>query len=30
LFEKHSDKGYERWEIYAWAIREIMSKAGNL
>jgi len=24
LFSTHSDKGKERWEIYAWAIREII------
>ena len=29
LFEKHSDKGGERWEIYAWAVRDAMAKAGN-
>eukprot|EP00350_Pseudokeronopsis_sp_OXSARD2_P006960 CAMPEP_0170544346 /NCGR_PEP_ID=MMETSP0211-20121228/3145_1 /TAXON_ID=311385 /ORGANISM="Pseudokeronopsis sp., Strain OXSARD2" /LENGTH=99 /DNA_ID=CAMNT_0010847973 /DNA_START=789 /DNA_END=1085 /DNA_ORIENTATION=+ len=29
LFEKHKDKGSEKWEIYAWAAREIMAKAGN-
>jgi hypothetical protein len=25
LFETHKDKGKERWEIYAWAVREVMS-----
>ena len=29
LFEKHADKGKERWEIYAWAVRDAMIKAGN-
>lgn len=29
LFETHKDKGTERWEIYAWAVRDIMMKAGN-
>jgi 1-acyl-sn-glycerol-3-phosphate acyltransferase len=29
LFETHKDKGKERWEIYAWAVRDIMMKAGN-
>lgn len=29
LFEKHADKGKERWEIYAWAVREIMIEAGG-
>ena len=28
LFETHRNKGKERWEIYAWAIREIMQKNG--
>ena len=30
LFEKHKDKGEERWEIYAWAVRDAMMKAGRL
>jgi len=30
LFETHKDKGEERWEIFAWAVRDAMSKAGNL
>jgi len=30
FFEKFSDKGSEPWEIYAWAIRDIMAKSGNL
>jgi len=30
LFEQHADKGKDKWEIYAWAIRDIMSKTGNL
>jgi len=29
LFEAHADKGQERWEIYAWAVRDAMMKAGN-
>jgi len=29
LFETHKDKGKHRWEIYAWAVRDIMAKAGN-
>ena len=29
LFETHKDKGQERWEIYAWAAREIMMKQGG-
>ena len=28
LFTTHSDKGNDRWEIYAWAIREIMADVG--
>jgi 1-acyl-sn-glycerol-3-phosphate acyltransferase len=30
LFETHKDKGQERWEVYAWAIRDIMCKSGKL
>lgn len=30
LFETHADKGTKRWEIYAWAIREIIIESGNL
>jgi hypothetical protein len=29
LFETHKDKGQERWEIYAWAIRDIMCQTGK-
>ena len=29
LFEKHADKGKERWEIYAWAVREVIMKSGG-
>ena len=29
LFSQHSSKGSERWEIFAWAAREIMMKAGD-
>ena len=28
LFTQHQDKGKDKWEIFAWAIRDIMSKAG--
>jgi hypothetical protein len=28
LFEQHKDKGEERWEIYAWAVRDMMMRAG--
>jgi hypothetical protein len=30
LFEKHKDKGAEKWEIYAWAVRDIMSKTSGI
>lgn len=30
LFENFKDKGKDRWEIYAWAVRDAMCKAGNL
>jgi len=26
LFEKHKAQGKERWEVFAWAMREVMSK----
>ena len=29
LFEKHADKGSEEWEIFAWAVRDVMAKFGN-
>lgn len=29
LFETHKDKGTERWEIFAWAVRDIISKTGD-
>ena len=29
LFKTHADKGAERWEIYAWAVRDAMMKAGH-
>jgi hypothetical protein len=29
LWEKHADKGEEKWEIYAWAMRDLMAKAGR-
>ena len=29
LFQTHSFQGSERWEIYAWAMRDIMAKAGE-
>ena len=30
LFETHADKGNEKWEIYAWAVREIFLKESGL
>lgn len=30
LFETHKDKGQSRWEVYAWAVREIMLEHGQL
>ena len=29
LFEKHADKGKEKWEIFAWAVRDVMAKHGK-
>ena len=29
LFETFKDKGTEKWEIYAWAVREAMAKFGD-
>ena len=29
LFETHKNKGKERWEIFAWAIRDIIQKNGE-
>jgi len=29
LFRTHADKGKERWEIFAWAVRDIMAKEGD-
>lgn len=30
LFKTHADKGKERWEIYAWAVREAMSRSSGI
>merc|ERR1712159_259869 len=30
LFETHADEGKERWEIFAWAVREVMSKKSGI
>lgn len=29
LFETHKDKGADKWEIYAWAVRDAMVKAAK-
>ena len=29
LFETHADKGSEKWEIFAWAVRDAMSRNCN-
>jgi hypothetical protein len=29
MFETHKDKGEERWEIYAWAIRDLLCQTGK-
>ena len=29
MFETFKDMGPERWEIYAWAVRDAMMKAGG-
>ena len=30
FWKKHADKGKERWQIYAWAIRDIISRRAKL
>lgn len=29
LWRKHADKGKEKWEIYAWAVRDLIAKVGG-
>ena len=29
LLKTHADKGKSDWEIFAWAVRDSMAKAGN-
>jgi len=29
MFETHKDKGDERWEIYAWAVRDVIINKGG-
>ena len=30
LFKTHADKGKEKWEIFAWAVRDVMVKNCEL
>ena len=30
LFNHHEDKGQEKWEIFAWAVRDAMAISGPL
>ena len=30
MLEKHADKGKEPWEIYAWCVRDLISKTSGL
>ncbi len=29
LWKTHADKGNEKWEIFAWAVRDLMAKVGG-
>ena len=29
LFKTHKDKGESEWEIYAWAVRDVMAKISG-
>lgn len=29
LFETHKSKGEERWEVFAWAVRDVMMSIGD-
>ena len=29
MFRKFADKGSERWEVFAWAVRDIMARHGK-
>lgn len=29
LFETHKDKGQERWEVFAWAVRDVIMERGG-
>lgn len=30
LYSQHADKGKDKWQIYAWAVREVMSAGGDI
>jgi hypothetical protein len=30
MLEKHDDKGEEPWEIYAWCVRDVISKYSGI
>jgi len=30
LINTHSKAGKEKWEVFAWAVRDVMAKAGGL
>ena len=29
LYEKYKDRGDERWEVYAWAVRDVIARFGG-
>lgn len=29
LLETHKDKGKDEWEIFAWAVRDVMARVGG-
>jgi len=29
LFETHKEQGKEKWEVYAWAVRDVMARFGS-
>jgi len=29
MFTKHASKGAEKWEVYAWCVRDAIAKAGD-
>ena len=30
LFTQHASQGKDRWEVFAWAVRDSMARVGNL